>query len=312
MTPSDKKTRIAALEQRPDVTRLAENLYVISGKNDSRFPYCNAFLITGPENVLIDTGIGGKRLSAIDALLPIDRLLISHPHPDHIAGWDLFKDRHLMVPEQTTDAACDLLKLGTRFTGSVENGHHWVAFAENFLGLVPLKEPDETYGDGAIFTFGRIRLEAIHVPGHIDDHYCFFEHNSKTLLSTDIDFSAFGPWYGNPESAIRPFRAGIEKVMALPCRQVCSSHKPPIIGNAEDEFKSFLSGFTRHRKLVFSLCDPPKTLEEMVQTSPFYQNRMPDKKIQSLFERNLIEKNLELMKEEGLVGYRNGRYYRVH
>ncbi|MGB9500167.1 MAG: hypothetical protein ACKVE4_10580, partial [Dissulfuribacterales bacterium] len=139
-----------------------------------------------------------------------------------------------------------------------------------------------------ILDFGSVKLEAIHAPGHLNDHYCFFDHISETLLTTDIDFSSFGPWYGNPECAIKPFIAGIHKIMTLPYQRVRSSHKPPIEGDATEAFHRFLDMFDRQRQLVLGLCEQTVTLAQMVEASPFYSNKLKGTIIQDVFEKNMI------------------------
>jgi len=194
----------------------------------------------------------------------------------------------------------------------LEEGKKWAAFVKNVLSIEPLQEPDERYGNGDIMDFDSVRLEAIHVPGHLNDHYCFFDHESKTMLSTDIDFSTFGPWYGNPECAIEPFMKGIRKVMTFPYEQVCSSHKPPIKGSAaKDAFKQFLDLFDRHRELILGLCDSPATLDQMVDISPFYGNKLKGTIVQDVFEKNMIQKNLELLVRDGQVINENGCFKRI-
>lgn len=297
---------------RKDVSALAHGLYLIEGKNRARFPYCNAFLITGDETVLIDTGVGLVRLRELDAHRRIDTVIISHPHPDHIAGCKALKGRRLLLPAQTPDAVHNLVDLGARFTGSQEGGAVWAAFAENSLGLEPLGSPDGRFQDGDILDFGVVRLEAIHTPGHLLDHYCFFDHISKTLLTTDIDFTAFGPWYGNPECDITAFQQSIRRIMDLPYQRVCSSHKPPIEGDATEEFTAWLAMFGRQRRTILRLCDPPVTLEQMVRVSPFYGNKLNHKTLQRIFEKNMILKNLELLMRDGRVTRRDGRYALAH
>ncbi len=300
------------LFDRNDVIKLAKDLYVITGDNKARFPFCNAFLIDGSETVLIDTGIGSQKLKDIDREKHIDRVIISHSHPDHIAGYGVLRDRPLMLPQETGEDVNDLLMLGTRFTGSPENGKKWAEFVRSALNIEPLRDPDTRYGGGDILDFGTIRLEAIHVPGHLDDHYCFFDHETRTLLSTDIDFSSFGPWYGNPECSIEPFMAGIRNVMAFPYEQVCSSHKSPINREAaKDAFEQFLDMFERHRQLILSLCDTPATLEQMADISPFYNNKLKGTIVQDVFEKNMIQKNLDLLVRDGLVVKADGCYKTV-
>jgi hydroxyacylglutathione hydrolase len=300
------------LKQQHDIIELSNDLYVINGDNKARFPFCNAFLITGSETVIIDAGIGNDRLRQIDQKTRIDRVIISHPHPDHISGFGMLKDRHLMLPKETTDAVNDLLTLGTRFTGSPENGAWWAEFIGKALGIEPLRDPDSRYENGDMLDFGSVQLEAIHAPGHLNDHYCFFDHKSKTLLTTDIDFSSFGPWYGNPECAIEPFVKSIHEIMTLPYQRICSSHKPPMEGDATEAFVQFLDMFDRQRKLVLGLCEQATTLEEMVETSPFYSNKLKGTIIQDVFEKNMIEKNLELLVRDGLIISENGAFRSVN
>jgi glyoxylase-like metal-dependent hydrolase (beta-lactamase superfamily II) len=292
--------------------RLAKDLYWVEGENQARFPFCNAFLITGNETVLIDTGIGEKRLRKIDHDHKIDRIIISHSHPDHIAGCNVLKERYLMLPEETGPEVHDLLELGTRFTGTLENGEKWAAFVKKYLNIEPLRAPDARYGNGDILDFGSVRLEAFHVPGHLDDHYCFFDRESKTLLSTDIDFSSFGPWYGNPECHIEPFIAGIRKAMTFPYEQVCSSHKPPVKKEAAKKaFDRFLGMFDRHRQMILDLCEPSATLDQIAEISPFYGNKLKGTIVQDVFEKNMIYKNLELLVRDGRLTEADGVFQKV-
>ncbi|MCP4672298.1 MAG: hypothetical protein GY857_13450, partial [Desulfobacula sp.] len=50
------------IEKLDNITKLAENLYLIHAPNLARFPHCNGFLFTGRQTVLIDTGIGETRI----------------------------------------------------------------------------------------------------------------------------------------------------------------------------------------------------------------------------------------------------------
>jgi hydroxyacylglutathione hydrolase len=296
---------------RNDIIELSTDLYLISGKNKARFPFCNSFLLTGSETVLIDTGAGAAKLKEIDAQIRIDRVIISHPHPDHIIGLKLFNDRHLMFPAETGDEVKDLVKLGARFTGTLEKGRLWAEFIGSSLNLQPLRDPDSRFSDGDMFDFATVRLEAVRAPGHLNDHYCFFDHSSKTLLTTDIDFTSFGPWYGNPEGAIEPFVDSIRRVMELPYLRVCSSHKGPVEGDASQEFTQYLDIFKQHRRLILKLCERPSTLEHMVRLSPFYGNRFNNKMLQDVFEENMIVKNLELLIRDGRVEKKNGHYQKA-
>lgn len=290
---------------------LADNFFFVEGKNRGRFPSCNGFLLMNGETVLVDAGIGEDRIRAIDREHRIDILIISHSHPDHVRCWHVLGGRYILMPEETPEIITDFHLLGERFTGTKKAATHWVRLAIDRFGVHPMRLPDGRYGDGEILKFGGAELEAVRAPGHVDDHYCFLERKSGTLLSTDIDFTSFGPWYGNPESDIEVFRQSVKKIMNLPYRRVCSSHKPPVEGDATDKFQAFLDAFDRQKRIVLELCGKPVTLQAMIESSPFFRNALPDPIVQHAFEGAMIAKNLALLLREGLVEESDGYYRRV-
>ena len=290
------------------ITPLDTHVFFIEAPYKGRFPFCHGFIVTGHETILIDAGLGEDIMREMDRIFNIDTLLISHSHPDHIRAWDVFKDKRLLLPRETTDAVMDLEQLGIQYTGSVETGRHWVETIGKPIGIAPMRKPDDRFKDGDIIDTGGARIQAIHAPGHLDDHYCFLEQISGTLITTDIDFTSFGPWYGNPEGRIKPFKDSIRKIMALPYTRACSSHKAPIDGDATKQFHNFLDCFDRQKEDVFRCLATGKTMEEIVAYSPFYNNKFMDLTIQNAFETQMIKENLALLIEEGRVKEIGGRY----
>ncbi len=298
------------LEERNDVTQLTSTLYRIEGPNGSKFPFCAGYLFLDQATVLIDAGLGEAKLKEIDAAHPIDTLIISHSHSDHILSWHLLSDRRILIPKETPEMG-DLEAMGRRFTGSEDKGAYWAKVVGRPLGLRPLREPDGRFGNRSVLKMGATHLEAIHSPGHLVDHYCFFDRNSGIMLSTDIDFTSFGPWYGNAECDIGQFKNSVRRIMKFPTVKFCPSHMPPVSENTEAALAGFLEGFDRHRRTILELCSPPRSLQKMASLSPFYRNRMPDKVLQRIFEEPMIMKNLELLLREGVIEEKFGHYRRV-
>ncbi|MGB9616787.1 MAG: MBL fold metallo-hydrolase [Desulfomonilaceae bacterium] len=293
------------------VAPIEGNLFFVAGEGNGKFPACHGFLLKGAENVLIDAGIGLERLVELDRIHRIDVLIITHSHPDHIRHGFYLQDRHIMAPRETPESVSDLCALGERFMGAREDGEEWASFVNKEFGVQALRLPDERFGDGDVLELGGCRLEAIHAPGHLNDHYCFLEHNSGTLIATDIDLTSFGPWCGNPESDLELFRKSVERVMTIPHRRVCSSHKPPIQGSGRRWFEKFLEAFDRQAQLVLDLCAVHATLDEMARKSPFYRNTLKYKNVQFRFERQMIMKHLDVLQRAGRVRESQGVYFRV-
>ncbi|HPS57082.1 MAG TPA: MBL fold metallo-hydrolase [Spirochaetota bacterium] len=292
--------------------RICDNIYLVEAPEQGRFPYCNGFLFTGDENILIDAGMDDEQIRGIDSSMDIDTLVISHTHPDHIRRWHLLSHRRILLPAESPDSVFNMETLAARYVGSPEKGRHWIEVIGKLTGLRALREPDARFTSGDIIENGTSRIEAIHAPGHLDDHYCFFEHNTGTLFSTDIDFTGFGPWYGNPEGKIKPFMESIRGVMKLPYKRVCTSHKPPHEGDATSRFESYLAAFTTQKMKVLAAIGKGKTLEELTAVSPFYNNRFMDLKLQNYFEEHMISENLAMLIEEGLVHEDGGMFIAAH
>jgi hydroxyacylglutathione hydrolase len=291
---------------------VAEGIWLVKGPGKSRFPHCNGFLMVGDRTVLIDAGIGAKRIGEIDHQKRIDTLIISHSHPDHILAWHVLADRQLYLPAQTPASVSDLRLLGRRFVADRQGAKYWTWVAESRLGIHPMRQPDLRFDNGERLDFGSIQLQAIHAPGHLDDHYCFLEVASGILFSIDIDFTGFGPWYGNPEGDILRFRESVSMLRNLPFNQICTSHKSPIAAtDADDAFGRYLNAFGRQMTAVFDLCRQGMELKTMVQISPFYRNRMPDVRLQQIFETQMIRKNLALLIRDGRIVEENEKYHVV-
>ncbi len=297
-----------SLVRRDDLTPLCDSIYAIQGPNKSRFPFSNGFLILDKMTVLIDAGIGEEKIREIDENRRIDILIISHSHPDHVLAWHALKDRRLLLPKETPDSVMDLKQTGLRFTGKADKGAYWTKMVAGGLNLQPLRKPDGRFGHKTVLKIGETRLEAIHCPGHLEDHYAFFHRESGTLITTDIDFTEFGPWYGNPESDIELFRKSIHSLMELPYERVFSSHKHTVEKEPQAAFAAYLEKFEVQRQRVLDLCRPSRSLQQMVAFSPFYRNRMPDKILQRIFEETMIQKNLELLVRDGLVEEKYGQF----
>lgn len=131
----------------------------------------------------------------------------------------------------------------------------------------------------------------------------------------DIDLTPAGPQYFTPEGDIPQFKESIKKIMVLEYKRVCSSHRSPIKGNADEYFEKFLTPFDHQKNKVLSLCDFFRMLEEMAGSSPFFRNKYkPDDPFSYIFktaERYMIEKNLDLLIKDGRIEKSKGEYRRL-
>jgi glyoxylase-like metal-dependent hydrolase (beta-lactamase superfamily II) len=218
-------------------------------------------------------------------------VIASHSHPDHTAGNWLFGGLPLYAPQQAADTFGRLVPLSERFTEPGPLAAIWRRFVRRQMDFRDAP-PTHTFGDGTSFDFGRVKLVAVHTPGHVLDHTCFFEPTHGVLLSFDIDLSSFGPWYGHRESDVEQFKASLRRVMALRPKVIVSSHKGIIRDEVQEHLARFLAVFDERQARVDELLAAGYTVEQMVDRSPFYGGHKYAPELMRYWEEQMIRKHI--------------------
>lgn len=283
------------------IEEIVEGLFLVPGANRGRFPWSHSILTVGDRVVLFDTGCGTEAIQQIKKRYNVDLVINSHTHPDHFSGNHYFQGCELWVPEMFAGILADLEKMSVRLAGGGKPAQEWLRLVREVLGHVPTP-PTGTFRDGDLIDTGNLRFRAVHTPGHTADHFCFFEEDKGILLSFDIDFTRFGPWYGHDECDIDDFCGSLRRVLELKPRMVVSSHRRPITEEIEKEIASFASVFSQRDEKILRLLDAgPATPEKLADHSPIYGVRDSGFALAHYFESRMIEKHLELLERKGLV-----------
>jgi glyoxylase-like metal-dependent hydrolase (beta-lactamase superfamily II) len=269
-----------------------------------------SFLVLGTDtHALIDTGCGPKAIRRVQAEYGVDMVINSHCHPDHVSGNHLLAGKELLVPRERVEEVGTIPRLARRLMGP-DRGlmDSWAYFARQDLGMADY-EPTGTFGNGETLEFGGISLRAIHTPGHLDDHYCFIEPERNILLSFDIDLTAFGPFYGNPEADIALFKDSLRVIMDMSPQVVASSHRLPVREDIQKELGSFAAKFSRNEERIAAAMTVPRSLEKICAQKPIYGKHIPGlEPLYSFFERHMVQKHLECMEREGKVRVGEGTF----
>jgi glyoxylase-like metal-dependent hydrolase (beta-lactamase superfamily II) len=274
------------------LVQIIPGLYLIAGENDGRFPYAHSFFVDGSIRALVDTGAGIARLEWMRERFHIDMVISSHSHPDHTAGNWLFQGLPLYAPEQATNSFGRLHLLSHRFVERGPLGRIWRRFVQNSMQFRDAL-CTHTFDHNSVFDFGPIVLIAIHTPGHVVDHMCFFEPKHGILLSSDIDLTSFGPWYGHRESSIPDFKDSIRRVMDLKPRIIVSSHKGLIRHDIQDHLVRYLAKFDERKLLIKELIAAGYSVPEIVESSPIYGQYPYAATLLKYWEEQMIRKHIE-------------------
>ncbi len=285
--------------------KISEDIVLVKGKNSGRFPYSHSILITSHDNkaVLIDTGCGIEILQQINEKYDIKFIINSHDHPDHCAGNWLFKekDQKVYIPKEGFDTAGNLLALSERFTEPGFLAKYW---REGIAKIMKFKEfqPTHSYDAKSLFEIGEIILQPIYTPGHTIDHYCLFEPNEEILLSFDIDFTSFGPWYGHRESNIPEFKKSIQKLKDLSIKTIVSGHRSVISANFSHHFDTFFDKFKERDERILALLEQDsKSINQLVEKAPIYGSFPYAEPLLRYWEHQMIKKHLKELEQQNLV-----------
>jgi glyoxylase-like metal-dependent hydrolase (beta-lactamase superfamily II) len=162
----------------------------------------NTWLLRGHEPALIDAGVGlATHVDAVAASLqgtPLARILITHDHPDHVAG----------VPA-----------LLARWPHAIVVSQYGISTSNR----------QELAADGTSIPSGDGVLRAVATPGHSPDHICFFEEASGDLFCGDL--VRRGGTVVIPASkggSLTQYLASLQRVRTLAPRRLLPGHGPVI------------------------------------------------------------------------------------
>jgi glyoxylase-like metal-dependent hydrolase (beta-lactamase superfamily II) len=117
----------------------------------------NAFLVTGETTALVDTGANFDVVAAVrEHVDTLDRVYLTHTHEDHVGNVADVRD------------AFDVETWG------FDTAHPAV---------------DHGIEDGETVQIGDDSYEALHTPGHKDDHLCLYSRGASVLFAGDLVFA---------------------------------------------------------------------------------------------------------------------------
>lgn len=274
--------------------QLTDRVSVLVGGDNGKYPSGNSLVVRGDgEAVIIDPSV--DVVAAGGAPAPIDAVINSHSHEDHMPGNGLFTDARVHIHDDDLPGALSLDGLMAVYglTGTTRD-----EFAKQVIeefNFTP--RPDaEGFGDGHAWDLGGVTVEARHLPGHTRGH-CGFRVGEGVFFLSDIDLTGFGPYYGDVWSDLEQFESSLVEVRDEEADYYVTFHHKGVI-EGRDEFLRMLDAFhevipRRHAAMLEYLVEP-RSINDMVAHRFIYRPHV-DHVFADSVERRCAEMHIERM-----------------
>lgn len=203
-------------------------------------PGTNCYIIGTDSLTVIDPGpIDDQLLGVIESTGRVAQILVTHTHRDHSPG-----------------AMALSARTGAPVFGAVleDDGHQ-----------DPSCVPHQVLEDGLWLDGGETRLQAVHTPGHVGNHYCFWHPASGLMFTGDHVMQGATVVIIPPSGDMGAYIRSVEKLKGFPVRYLAPGH-----GHLMADVNNYLDRLVSHRLkrealIVDALasCRQPVTIEQL-------------------------------------------------
>jgi glyoxylase-like metal-dependent hydrolase (beta-lactamase superfamily II) len=242
---------------------LTPTVSVLVGDANGAYPSGNSLLVRGAgETVLVDPSV--TVVSRGGAPVPVDAVINSHAHEDHMAGNGAFPDARVHIHHDDLPGARSMDGLMAVYGLTGEAREAFEAVVLDAFHYTP--RPDATgFSDGHVFDLGGgVTVEAVHLPGHTRGHSGF--RMDGVFFLSDIDLTGFGPYYGDVWSDLEDFDASLRQVREEEADYYVTFHHKGVIEGREqfvEMVDAFAAVIDRRHEAMIEFLREPHTIDEM-------------------------------------------------
>ncbi|EQB34962.1 MULTISPECIES: MBL fold metallo-hydrolase [Virgibacillus] len=239
----------------------------------------NSYLIKGAHGyTVIDTGTNSKEAKGtwndvLDKGIPIEKIVLTHTHQDHIGLAKWFQQVH-EIPVYVSDYSYQEMKC-RRETNTKKK----LACLVRKHGVSNFPEKSENESDiynfepNGIFTkdenikLGDEKYETIWTPGHSWDHFCFYQRNKQLMIIGDHILKDVSPviglWTGEEANPLKEYFNSLSLLTNYPTTIALPGHGDPIY-HLSDRIEELRKRHVTRLKQVFaSVKDEAKTAHQV-------------------------------------------------
>jgi glyoxylase-like metal-dependent hydrolase (beta-lactamase superfamily II) len=283
---------------------------VVFGEQGGKYPDGNHVTVRGTESRAgFDMPIVSREVPA--AARACDIVVLGHVHEDHTAGLDLLPHVPVHVHAGDVDALRSLEGLARHYGYSEAVTHAVCRSAVERYHYRPRADA-LAYDDGdATWELGRVRVRAVHAPGHTSGHCVLLVEPHGIAFIGDIDLSGFGPYYGDATSSLEAFRATLRRLADMRAQCWITSHHKGVVTDRV-AFLRLLAAYEsvldkRDAALVHAVRQAPRSLDDLVRMRFLYRPTVTEIYADDA-ERRTIAQHLDALVSQGAI-QRHGDLY---
>ena len=219
----------------------------------------------------------------------VREIVLTHVHPDHVAGVNALKD-HLSENRGATIPVAAHRQTGESLKGQIH--------VDRFIDDEELIELDGQ---------PRIILRAMHTPGHARGHLCFYDEHTGALITGDNVLGFGSVLIDPPEGNMRDYLDSLAHMRALPNLSVLFAGHGPAVANPYEKLDAYISHrLQREANILEAVRNGACTPKEVV--ARVYTDVSP--KAHPMAERAVLA-HLEKLEAEGLIAHGSAGNYRA-
>jgi len=280
-----------------------------------KYPQSNSVLIDDDIRTIIDPACNEEKLLSVHRERPIDVIMNSHGHEDHILYNSCFPDAQFWVHELDADVFKDMEAFMNQFFHPDEVDEKtkadWSQLLTEVVRFQP-REPDRLLADEEILDFGQTRVQVLHTPGHTPGHLSFHFLDEKVIFLADLDLVKFGPYYGDNNSSIEDTIKSLQRLAKIDADVYLVSHgKAGIMEGDPVHIQRYIQViYQREEKLLDFLASGPKTIQEITAHGVIYGGHRLANGAWDLSqtEKSMMQKHLDRLERIGSVKKENSAY----